>query len=347
MIFDSNMSAASATNWDAVQESPYALGIEGGLMHAYENECNYNAIMKAAGISELKYYKENGGDLFVQEAGAAGGLIQKFIAFFKKVIEKIKQIFKKFVMTISSYVSSDKKFVNKYKKEVFKNFKAFDMEIWNWKVGKMSKIDSDIKSAFAKLNSQTPEDLANGFSGKKITDDDVDEASKNFRSELAGESVDTDDELKDVIKENLYGDGKEEVNITASIVADQFQIISDTKTNITNTEKAQKAITDGIDKYIKKLEKARDVIMKSINTNTDSEGEVNNKTDRMTEITQTCNIYRNASNTLTVVFSMMVQAYKDQNRQAKAICVKALNSGSRKDESAFVGGDIFPGVEII
>ena len=324
MIFDSNMSAASATNWDAVQESPYALGIEGGLMHVYENECNYNAIMKAAGISELKYYKENGGDLFVQEAGAAGGLIQKFIAFFKKVIEKIKQIFKKFVMTISSYVSSDKKFVNKYKKEVFKNFKAFDMEIWNWKVEKMSKIDSDIKSAFAKLNSQTPEDLANGFSGKKITDD----------------------ELKDVIKENLYGDGKEEVNITASIVADQFQIISDTKTNITNTEKAQKAITDGIDKYIKKLEKARDVIMKSINTNTNSEEEVNNKTDRMTEITQTCNIYRNASNTLTVVFSMMVQAYKDQNRQAKAICVKALNSGSRKDESA-VGGDIFAGVEII
>ena len=105
MIFDSNMSAASATNWDAVQESPYALGIEGGLMHVYENECNYNAIMKAAGISELKYYKENGGDLFVQEAGAAGGLIQKFIAFFKKVIEKIKQIFKKFVMTISSAVS--------------------------------------------------------------------------------------------------------------------------------------------------------------------------------------------------------------------------------------------------
>ena len=43
-------------------------------MHVYENECNYNAIMKAAGISELKYYKETGGDLFVQEAGAAGGL---------------------------------------------------------------------------------------------------------------------------------------------------------------------------------------------------------------------------------------------------------------------------------
>ena len=91
MIFDSNISAP--TNWDAVQESPYTLGLEGGLMHVYENECNYNAIMKAAGLSELKYYKENGGDLFVQEAGAAGSLIDRFIAFFKKVIEKIKQIF--------------------------------------------------------------------------------------------------------------------------------------------------------------------------------------------------------------------------------------------------------------
>ena len=123
MIFDSNMSAASATNWDAVQESPYALGVEGALMHVYENECNYNAIMKAAGVSELKYYKENGGDLFVQEAGAAGGLIDRFVAFFKKVIEKIKQMFKKLVMKISSYVSSDKTFVNKYKKEVLKSYK--------------------------------------------------------------------------------------------------------------------------------------------------------------------------------------------------------------------------------
>ena len=62
MIFDSNMVMESATNLDAVQESPYPLGIEGGLMHVYENECNFNAIMKAAGISELKYYKETGGD---------------------------------------------------------------------------------------------------------------------------------------------------------------------------------------------------------------------------------------------------------------------------------------------
>ena len=46
--------------------------------------------MKAAGIAELAYFKENGGDLFVQEAGAASGLIDRFIAFFKKVWEKIK-----------------------------------------------------------------------------------------------------------------------------------------------------------------------------------------------------------------------------------------------------------------
>ena len=46
-----------------VAPSPYPVGIEGALMHVYENECNYNALMKAVGISELKYYQETGKNL--------------------------------------------------------------------------------------------------------------------------------------------------------------------------------------------------------------------------------------------------------------------------------------------
>ena len=93
MIFDSNISAP--TNWDAVQESPYTLGLEGGLMHVYENERNYCEMMKAVGISEARYYAETGQDLFLNEAGAFGSFLENAKKFFKKVWEKVKGLFRK------------------------------------------------------------------------------------------------------------------------------------------------------------------------------------------------------------------------------------------------------------
>ena len=101
MIFNEMNTNNTAISYDAVQESPYELGIGGALMHVYENECNYNALMKAAALSEMKYYNQTGGDLFVQEAGAFAGFIQKAKEFFKKVIEKIKSIAKKFIAKIN------------------------------------------------------------------------------------------------------------------------------------------------------------------------------------------------------------------------------------------------------
>ena len=86
MIFDSNLGSVPEAGL-----SPYKLGIEGGLMHVYENECNFNALMRAVGISELKYYNDTGRDLFVHEAGAFAGFIEKAKAFFKKVIERLSK----------------------------------------------------------------------------------------------------------------------------------------------------------------------------------------------------------------------------------------------------------------
>ena len=57
---------------------------------------------------------------------------------------------------------------------------------------------------------------------------------------------------------------------------------------------------------------------------------------------------------ITTSLSAMIGAFKDRNRQCKAICVKALNSGSRKKDATAdeVGknesaADIFADVEII
>lgn len=340
MIFDTNISAP--TNWDAVQESPYTLGLEGGLMHVYENECNYNAIMKAAGLSELKYYKENGGDLFVQEAGAAGSLIDRFIAFFKKVIEKIKQIFKKFVMVISSYVSKDKDFVKKYKPMVFKNFKEFKFTGWNFGEG-INKIN--INSI--PIGTGSADDIAKNHEGTVPSDEDVEEKLNQVRSNVVGETVEGDKEFKDAIHKCLYGEEKVEMTITASDCAAAFEIISDTKKCIRDAEKDQKSITGKIEAYIKQLEKAKNSLVKGL-------GKEGNTTDtdmnsnRINSITKDIEINKEYSNMAVAVYSAIIGALKDTNRQCKAICIKALNSGSRKStEESAISGDIFANVEII
>ena len=127
-----------------------------------------------------------------------------------------------------------------------------------------------------------------------------------------------------------------------------FEIISDTSRNIKDAEKDQREITKDINDYIKKLEKARDLIVKSIGGNDNKiNGNDETKNNRVNAIAKDIEFRREISNIVTIAFSAKIGAYKDQNRQCKAICVKALNSGSRKDESAVVGGDIFAGVEII
>ena len=60
MLFESAIDEGyTPTDWDSIQECKYDLGIEGAYMHMYENQCNFNAMMKAVGLSELSYYKRN------------------------------------------------------------------------------------------------------------------------------------------------------------------------------------------------------------------------------------------------------------------------------------------------
>ena len=90
---------------------------------------------------------------------------------------------------------------------------------------------------------------------------------------------------------------------------------------------------DGVDQT--KLSDKRDNFLEKMNQN------LNNTVTEM----------KAESNYKTIYFGMLVQAVKDRNRQAKAICVKAI--GYNKKESANYGyygessvDDLFAGVTI-
>ena len=354
MIFNEMMN--SSVSIEAVQESPYELGVGGALMHVYENECNYNALMKAAALSEMRYFSETGGDLFVQEAGAFGGFIQKAKDFFKKVIEKIKAIFKKFVAVINQYTMKDKDFVKKYEKDL--NHKILtDFEFDGYK---FANLDDYIK--------KSESDIANGENditlkvGLKYTStqDEIDKVCETNRGKLIGITNGVDEnEFRDELHDVLYGDDKETLeNIK---IRDWLGYITDTNKNIKDVEKVQKKIERTVNDIIKSLDKKIDTKAKELKDGkgkmTDGAADIEltgitkqsweNSITLATKQIEVCKTY---CNDLTVYFGAVVAAVKDRNRQAKAICVKAL---SYKHEAASLYSesyseyDIFSGVEII
>lgn len=365
MIFDTNYSGS--VDLSSVKESPYELGITGALMHIYENECNWNAIMKSVGISELRYYKETGEDLFVNEAGAFGGFVDKIKAFLKKVIEKIKAIFKKFCATFNQFTMSDKDFVKKYGTELIrKNLTDFEFEGYDFKNLKsfsdavitgsteFSTLAASYSDATATSNSRSDTTFrATKLYGQTITiadlsDSDLKEKLDNhIRGKISGANEKLDDaDLREYIQEQCYGDSKETLeNINMRSILNN---ITETSKDIKDVEKVQKNIIKNIENGIKTLDKVSMNITKYHGTSP-KDGKSEERVDQEIKFTNLISdLLKTASNTATLCFGGIVQAVKDRNRQSKAICVKAL---SYKHESAFVSesysDDIFAGVHII
>ena len=295
MIFDS-YNESSTVSLDAIKESPYPLGYEGALMHVYENELNYYSLMKAVGLSEMKYYQETGGSLFVHEAGAFGSFIEKVKAFFKKVIEKIKSIFKKFIAAIDQYTLENKKFVKKYGQEIMrKNLTDFEFEGY-----KFSKLDDEAskfttasknietavtnlenvhanieKGTYAGLTSSTPsfastDSILDGIEiGSSMTSEQKTAAQEIARGKLVGEAggkrLDTDD-FRDRLQELFYGDGKDGDKETLENInmRTQLNYIDDSKKTIKDAERDQRTITKHIENALKKLDKLPEQIRKYV-----------------------------------------------------------------------------------
>lgn len=313
-----------------VKESRYELGIEGALMHVYENECNFNAIMKSAAISEMKYYNETGGDLFVQEAGARNGLFAKIKGFFEAIIKKIKSIFEKFMAKINQFRLDNDSFVKKYKGKLSTiNLSGFEFEGYvfndnnNWS-------DITYETDFSKLYNYS--DLET-----KSEEDIKDIEEKNRGAIVNDNSLDTS-EFSSKLKEILYGD-KKTLKIDNGEINNRLDIIKATNKSIENVKNDQKKITDAINAFIKDLESRIMKVKNSAENKTDVDGS-------NTIFTQKIQIVKSYSNDLTVYFGAKCKALTDVCKQNKAICVKAL-SYKAKNESATYEDDIFAGVQIV
>ena len=348
MIFNNNTSSTGA-----VKESKYELGLSGALMHVYENECNFNAIVKSVGLSELKYYQETGKDLFLNEAGAFSSFIAKVKEFFKKVLEKIKAIFHKFMAVINSFVMKDKEFVKKYGNEIRRK-DITDLEFNGYKkLAETSGIDVMYVKEFDSLTKR--------FSATKENNKDLGDIEKqkneNRGALIAKTGEYTRTEMLEEVRELVYGN-KETFTVTDTIRANAVSDIE----NTSKATKSYKEAYDKLDKSLKQLIKDLEAAEKNYvdlgdfkeedaGANDDPKEFVKNKNANRTKVIQNfnvrINILKELADDATALHGFFAGAIKDANRQARAICVKII--GYKKQESARLesANDIFAGVQLV
>lgn len=335
MIFNKETSSIS---YGAVQESPYDLGIGGALMHVWENEQNYNALMKAAALSEMKYYNETGGDLFVQEAGALKGFIEKAKEFFKKIIEKIKSIAHKFMAQINKYALDDSKFVKKYEKELYRR-DLTDFEYNGY------QFTMDLQDSWVKKE-KTP--LIDGLSKEGTDDADaINDICERNRASLVGDNSGkmTESEFREELHEKLYGD-KEDFKVN---IREELKDISETKKLTQDLEKKRKEAVKAIENFIKDLDKGVTGASKVDDAEKKDATLSETRSKAVKYMNNQITVLKAYSNDLTVWFGATAKALADSNRQSKAICVKALSYKHEAAtlESASDYSSIFDGVTTV
>ena len=367
MLLDNYLNESYVSE-EVTEESPYTLGLEGAMMHVYEMECNYNKMMEAAGMAELRYYQQTGGDLFVNEAGAFGDFIDKAKEFFRKVIEKIKMIFNKFVSKIHSLVGSNKSFVKKYRSDILKKSGSIkDMDFNGYEFGDVDGETLNINDPTYYANmTERNSDYDGSATGQKVSNrrdlnqykdkdsDGVEDACEKERGKLIGKGPLTEDEFRDEVKDIFYGvDGKTSLdNIN---LVNQVRYIDEVDKAIKTAKRERDKLEKAINKYIKSLEKVQTSAAKAIK----DLKRANSITSRETTIKRVSNyitIERSCCNAMLIWYGVKLQALKDRAAQAKAICVKAMaykESASYYDESYGYGddysdySDVFSGVDII
>ena len=194
--------------------------------------------------------------------------------------------------------------------------------------------------------------------GKKISDIISSNTAKNVEP----------DEFRTELHDYLYGDGKE--TLEKIQIRQQLDYISNTQKDIKDVEKQQRQVTKGLEAFIKELDRWANEINKKGATYksvmNDGDPFASSKTgslkagdadmDSKDQDAATKSIdkeiasMKELSNAVTIAFGMIVQAVKDRNRQAKAICVKAI--GYKHEAAGYYNysessvDDLFAGVTI-
>lgn len=317
-IYNNNL-IGSELNTDTLIECYEEPGIEGACAIVAESEMNYNKIMQAVGIAELNYFAENGQEM-VYEAGTASAFIEKAKQFFKNIWEKIKGLFKKFFSMFDSYVKSDKDFVNKYKKHLL----SVDTRNFKYKGYQFDKLNIDLE----KCASSAITSLPANYSDKMDRNDEIEKARAAAIGKSSG--LTASEFTKELFM--LFRKGEDaKIDLENISVSEQLSHISGSSALKKNAEKNYKDLEKTINNNIKKLNNIEKELVKLVPGKDDVSADIKQANHGIWAMKEALNITQ-------LINGANLTAIKDQNRQAKAICVKLMNYKAKNESTDFGGG---------
>ena len=324
---------------------------EAALNIVVEGEENFNRITQAVGIDEYNYFEENGVEM-IYEAADVKGFFAKIKAFFINLFQKIKGLIKKFIALFDSYTKSDKDFVNKYRRHLLTvNMKDFEYKGFKFSDDKLTKFDADDTGNAAleavPADSVEGEDYAKGE--KEFCQDfldktsDVSEIEDKMRGaiikHLGGSAGDLD--AGEFSKElfMLFRNGEDTKDTLDNIsISTQLTYISNTKEAVKAGQKVESDFNKDTKKILSDLDKCEKALVKTVPGKTEEEKKNSElQSIRIQSINRIYTLVKSAQGMVTTAVGAYLTALKDRNRQAKSICVSAMNY-KPKNESTDLGG---------
>lgn len=288
MFYDAfTESAAPAVDFSQIPDFKYECNYEGALMSIYEAECNFNNIMKAVGISELKYFKESqGGDLFMEQEDSRKAFIDKILAWFKDKVEAVWAFIKKWALTFKNAFVDSGKFVAKYKPVIEKA----DIQSFKFKGFKYSGIEKCPKIVLWPFVNDAPmeEDKIRG----KVCGLDTDVSAKEFAGKY-----------NEILKGSASA---EELDISKSDVLAAFGKLD--KSAIAKKVKKVETTAKQVDSMFSAVKK-----------------ELNKSKDKSEELTAQFKAFKGSANAAHKAIAIYTSALYAESKQAKAIILTALS----------------------
>lgn len=286
-----------------------------------EQEANWTRFMQGVGLSELNSVME--GEEIVYEGARFDGFIRKAKGFFEMALSKLAEITKRFVAKLSQFLRTNDSFLKQYRSKLV-NLKPEDVEFDGYKFQHMDVPEY----ASTKGEPSIPLSLE---SAKSVLADKESKYTEEKAEELLlpGAGGDT---FGEKLTEYFFGSKtKETIQVTNAVIKEQVEIISKTKEERKKATESYKKAAKEIKTFIKKL---NDADKKAANKKP-AEGETSADSNDIASAYNTLiTFWKYYSNHALAKHGTYLRALGSRNRQAKAICVKALNSTTKEKGKA-------------
>jgi predicted transcriptional regulator len=358
MIYGSvySLSESASLNGVEPQEFDESLSFtEMGAIAVEESTRDWNNMMRAIALTELSYVMETGQEL-IYESVDFNSIKEKVIEWFKKLWAKIQGIAKTAIAKFSSYVKDGKDFINKYSVDIRDGAKhipsGFSFKGFDFKINPDSDVKA-VKDAYDKIIDEKVGTAKRDAADAAADEEDFKDAQDEYRATIIGGSSNSvsASEFTTALKRKLRGgDTKGHLSSADIDVEKLIKIVENSKDTIDTVNKAKDAAKTTIDKSMRTVEKWASQFSNDASKKGSSEEESNEKSN----LSKASAYYSRLNEHLKTVgnitaswFSTYISAVKDQNRQAKAICVKLIgynNGVGAKKEAASILEDRFASI---